>query len=200
VAPAPPVGVLAGWEVSLARSAAPLTLADRTPQAKVLVHAHPEVPGAPAAAFGTAARNPDGSLVVGTAPGAWLVLGEPGAGPDLVRRWAERLGGWPGTVLDATSGRVLLRLTGDRGGHLLAKVCAVDLATAPNGTAVRSSVARVAALVVRDDIDATRSYLLACERSFGAYLHDALLDAGTEFGVERTGFASDMDELDTPTL
>jgi heterotetrameric sarcosine oxidase gamma subunit len=186
---APPVGVVAGWEVSLARSTAALTLADRTPQAKVLVHAHPEVPGAPGAAFGTAARDPDGPLVVGAAPGEWLVLGAPGTGPDLVRRWEERLGGWPGTVLDATSGRALLRLTGARGGDLLAKVCGVDLAAAPNGTAVRSSVARVAALVVRDDLAGTRSYLLACERSFGAYLHDALLDAGAEFAIEPTGFA-----------
>ena len=32
------------------------------------------------------------------------------------------------------------------------------------------------------DTDDTRSYLISCDRSFGQYLFDALLDAGEEFG------------------
>ena len=41
IAPAPPVAVVAGWEVSQRRSTSALTLSDRTPLAKVLVHADP---------------------------------------------------------------------------------------------------------------------------------------------------------------
>jgi hypothetical protein len=37
IAPAPPVAVVAGWEVSARRSSAPLRLVDCTPLAKVLV-------------------------------------------------------------------------------------------------------------------------------------------------------------------
>jgi glycine cleavage system aminomethyltransferase T len=44
---------------------------------------------------------------------------------------------------------------------------------------------------VRDDEDGTRSYLLHCERSYGQYLFDALLDAGHEFGIEISAFTID---------
>ena len=178
IAPAPPVGVLAGWEVSLARSDAALTLADWTPLAKVLVHAEPD---SPPVRFGSAARSADTTLVVGWAPGQSLLLGAPGSGQDLV---ALR----PGDALDLTSAFALLRLTGAQVSGLLAKVCALDLARAPDGAVFRSSVAKVAATLVRDDRAGVPSYLVACDRSLGAYLHGALLDAGGEFGIEPTGF------------
>ncbi len=73
----------------------------------------------------------------------------------------------------------------------LNKLCAIDLSdrVTPDGTAFRSSVAKLATDVVRDDFDGTRSYLLHCERSSGQYLFDVLLDAGREFGIEPDGFA-----------
>jgi heterotetrameric sarcosine oxidase gamma subunit len=92
-------------------------------------------------------------------------------------------------VLDLTHGRALMRLTGTPAAAALAKMCSIDLADAstPNGTAFRSSVASVVADVIRDDQESTAgmvaSYLLHCERSYGQYLFDALLDAGGEFGI-----------------
>jgi sarcosine oxidase gamma subunit len=77
---------------------------------------------------------------------------------------------------------------------VLAKVCAIDLAdpVTPDGAAFRSSVARVVTDVTRDDqarpSGTVPSYLLGCERSYGQYLFDALLDAGTEFGIDTDGF------------
>jgi hypothetical protein len=60
---------------------------------------------------------------------------------------------------------------------------------AADGTAFRSAVAGVVTEVVRDDRPGPeRSYLLACDWSFGQYLFDALLDAGGEFGVQVNGF------------
>jgi len=38
--------------------------------------------------------------------------------------------------------------------------------------------------VIRDDQDGVPGYLLHCERSSGRYLAEALVDAGTEFGIE----------------
>ena len=61
----------------------------------------------------------------------------------------------------------------------------------PDGAAFRSSVAKVVTDVVRDDEDGSPSYLLHCERSYGQYLFDALLDAGDEFGVEISGFTTE---------
>ena len=53
----------------------------------------------------------------------------------------------------------------------------------------RSPIPPRAPVTVRDDLGATPSYLLHCERSSGRYLHEALLDAGREFGIEPDGFA-----------
>jgi sarcosine oxidase gamma subunit len=77
---------------------------------------------------------------------------------------------------------------------VLAKLCGIDLADArtPNGAAFRSSVAKLVTDVVRDDQQSPAgpvpSYLLHCERSYGQYLFDALLDAGAEFGIDIDGF------------
>jgi heterotetrameric sarcosine oxidase gamma subunit len=85
-----------------------------------------------------------------------------------------------------------MRLTGDASSAMLTKVCAIDLrdAATPDGTAFRSSVAKVVVDVVRDDVDGVRSYLLHVERSTGQYLFGALLDAGAEYGIEQGGFAA----------
>lgn len=204
VTPASPV-VADGWEVSGLRSSASLTLADLTPLAKVAVRARPA--GAMASAlgvpFGRAARDAAGALLIGSGPGEWLALGPAGQEAALRGRLeqtaASAAAGELVTVLDLTHGRALLRLTGAQAAATLAKVCGIDLADSrvPPGAAFRSSVAKLVADVVRDDLtgsDATggegqaRSYLLHCERSYGQYLFDALLDAGAEFGIAVDGF------------
>lgn len=75
---------------------------------------------------------------------------------------------------------------------VLAKVCGIDLSEQfiPDGAAFRSSVARVATDVIYQSYDRQRSYILHCERSSGQYLFDAVVDAGTEFGIEVDGFGS----------
>src|SRR5262249_57048515 len=78
-APAPPIAVKAGWEVSGRRASGALTLTDCTPLTKVQLRA--PVDGEVAAwlgvPFGRAARDPDGTLVVGSGPGEWLLLAPP---------------------------------------------------------------------------------------------------------------------------
>ncbi len=193
VRPAEPVEVRDGWEVSQRRSAAPLRLMDCSPLGKVLVHAEPDGRAAAALAvpFGRSRRDEGGTFVVGSGPGEWMLLGAVGTGGAL----AAQAGALPDdrlvTAVDVTHGRALLRLTGPDAPALLAKVCAVDLRdrVTPDGAAFRSSVAKLATDVVRDDRDATSSYLLHCERSSGQYLFDALLDAGAEFGVDVDGFS-----------
>jgi len=217
IAAAAPLALVHGWEVSARRSAAPLRLVDCTPLAKVLVRADPDGPLARhlGVGHGRAARDQHGTLVVGSGPDEWLLLAPPGTEPQVagrVRAVAARAAAGehdPGLVSVVelfTHGRALVRLTGADAPRLLAKVCAVDLAdrVTPDGTAFRSSVAKVATDVIRDDgpgalqavppgalqatSGQTRSYLLHCERSSGQYLHDAILDAGRELGIEPDGF------------
>jgi len=217
IAPPPPVLVVDGWEVSGRRSTAPLRLVDCTPLAKVLVRADPggRVARHLGVGHGRAARDPHGTLVVGSGPDEWLLLAAPGTEAAVAARVRAVAGSGAAGEQDLelvsvvelfTHGRALMRLTGADAPHLLAKVCSVDFAdrVTPDGTAFRSSVAKVATDVVRDDrpgapqatppgapqasSSGTRSYLLHCERSSGQYLFDAILDAGREFGIEPDGF------------
>jgi heterotetrameric sarcosine oxidase gamma subunit len=139
------------------------------------------VAGALGVPFGAARDAGDGVLAVGSGPGEWLLLGPAGAGPALVERWRAEPDDGLVTVLDATAGRTVLRIDGPASTAALAKVCGVDLAAAADGSAVRTSVARVPALVVRDG----DGFLVVGERSYGEYLAGALLDAGAEFGLVR---------------
>jgi heterotetrameric sarcosine oxidase gamma subunit len=191
IRPAEPVAVRRGWEVSSRRSDAALRLVDCAPLAKVVVRGAPN--GTAAAAlgvrFGRAERDRAGTLVVGSGPGEWMLLGEPGQAGALAARAAALPDGRYVAAVDVTHGRALMRLTGRDAAQALAKVCAIDFSdrATPNGRAFRSAVAELATDVVRDDRSETPSYLLHCERSSGQYLFDALLDAGAEFDIDIDG-------------
>ena len=200
IAPAPPVRVEAGWEVSGSCSDAPLTITDCTPLAKV--HLRAPWNGAMAKAlgvpFGRADRDgasPEGGwLVVGSGPGEWLVLAPPGAAA-AVTDWlatvaADAAGDEFVSVTDLTHGRALVRVTGPDAADLLARLCGADLEDdmAPDGAALRSGVAGVATDIVRDDQAGVPSYLLHCERSSGQYLFGALVSAGESLGIGVDGF------------
>ena len=200
IAPAPPVRVEAGWEVSGSRSDAALTITDCTALAKV--HLRAPWNGAMAKALGASqdgasqdGASQDGAwLVVGSGPGEWFVLAPPGA--------AAAAAGWLGTmatdsapeefvsVVDLTHGRALMRITGPDAADLLARLCGADLEDdmAPDGAALRSAVAGVATDIIRDDRAAVPSYLLHCERSSGQYLFGALVSAGESLGIGVDGF------------
>jgi heterotetrameric sarcosine oxidase gamma subunit len=201
IAPAPPVIVLAGWEVSGRRASADteggtgLTITDCTPLSKVQLRAPVGGPAAEAVGvrFGRAARDPAGMLVVGSGPGEWLLLAAPSQAPELVSRLASIADQSPGehvTWVDLTHGRALMRLTGSPAPSALARICSIDLSDeiTPDGAAFRTSVASLATDIVRDDVSGTPSYLLHCERSSGDYLFRALLRAGADFGIEIDGF------------
>jgi len=205
IAPAPPVRVEAGWEVSGCRSEAALTITDCTPLAKV--HLRAPWNGAMAKAlgvpFGRADRDgasqdgasPGGAwLVVGSGPGEWLVLAPPDAAA-AVTDWlgtvaADAAGDEFVSVTDLTHGRALVRVTGPDAADLLARLCGADLHDdmAPDGAALRSGVAGVATDIIRDDQAAVPSYLLHCERSSGQYLFGALVSAGESLGIGVDGF------------
>lgn len=192
IAPAPPVKVEHGWEVSARRTNADLRIMDCTPLAKILVRASMDgrVARTLDVPFGRAARDEHGVLVVGSGPGEWLLLAPPGTGTETVRRVEEVRDREMASILDVTHGRALVRISGEKARDLLSKVCGIDFSEelTPNMTALRSSVAKLATDLVRDDQDRVRSYLLHCERSFGQFLFDSLFDAGDEFDIEVEGF------------
>jgi heterotetrameric sarcosine oxidase gamma subunit len=198
IQPPDPVVTVKGWQLPGARSWSGLTLSDETARAKVLVKTSPggQPPAGVSATFGRAERRCGDVLEVGSGPGEWLLLGPPGSEAGLLARAVPNGGASAvraGATVDVTHAMASLRLTGEHAASTLAKVCAVDLAdrVRPDGAAFRSSVAKVVTDVIRDDTAAGPSYLLICDRSFGQYLYDALLDAGAEWGIAAVGFPAE---------
>ena len=162
---------------------APLILRDVSSTPKVIVRAGPETNACRqmSVAFGTS-RTEDGVLIVGQRPDEWVLLGQESAVGVLVDI-LDRSGHV--SVIDTTHGRAMFRLTGADAASVLEKLCSLDWNDhiTPDGAAVSASVARVTCDIVRNDLDDPRSYLISCDRSFGQYLFDVILDAGQEFGI-----------------
>jgi heterotetrameric sarcosine oxidase gamma subunit len=175
-----PIEISHGWEVSTHKSSAELRLADLSQLAKIGVKAQVPPFDIP---YGRSVRKSDW-IVAGSGPDEWTLIGPIGA------TFSVETTGFA-TLTDLTHGRALMRLTGRQATMVLAKLCPIDLSEqmCPNRAAFRASVANVVSDVLRDDIDGISAYLLHCERSSGQFLFDAVLDAGTEFGIDIEGLS-----------
>ena len=172
-----------GRSVEPRRSGAALTLHDVSATTKLIVRAGPETVASHQmdASFGTS-RTEEGVLVIGQRPDEWVIMGPAVASRALVDG-LDRSGHV--SVIDHTHSRALFRLTGAEAASVLEKLCSLDWSDdmTPDGAAVSASVAKVTSDIVRNDIDGTLSYLISCDRSYGQYLFDAILDARHEFGI-----------------
>lgn len=166
----------------------PVTITDLSELAKVVVK-EAGTPssarsGGPGPRFGSSelVGEPSGDqvLVCGSRPGEWTVLGPPAAVAATVAKLDGETGGH---VIDLTHGRALIEVAGPAAASVMEKVCSLDWSDdmMPDGAVTSASVAKVTCDVVRRDRDGQPAYLLAADRSFGQYLHDALVDATTEF-------------------
>lgn len=162
-----------------------LQLVDLSATTKLLVRSDLEQFGV---AFGASTHVGD-ALVCGSRPGEWILLGEAGACAAAAE--TATAGGFT-NIIDHTHSRAMFRLTGPRAPAVLEKVCSLDWTDAmtPDGAVVSASVAKVNADIIRNDTgiagndtDGQRSYLIACDRSFGQYLFDVLIDAGAELDL-----------------
>ena len=178
------------WLVRSQNSEASLSLTDLTALSKISVRAsdRSDVAQAMGTGFGRAARTAQGSLIIGSGPGEWLIIDTLGADSEAIAEVAklaevqdEHL-----TMVDITHGRALFRLTGEDAARLLSKICAIDFSDdiIPDSAAFRSSVAKISTDIIRDDLADTPSYLLHSERSVGDFLYEAIRDAGAEYDIE----------------
>jgi len=162
-------------------SAAAVTISDVSDWSKCSVKAGEGTETAKgfAVALGTAAQR-NGVLVVHHRQHEWLLLGSAAQVDETIHNLDRD--GFVSTV-DLTHGRMMLRVSGPRSADVLAKVCSsnFDDAFTPNRAAWGATVARVTCDLVRDDQVGVRSYLLLCDRSYGDYFFQSLLDAADEF-------------------
>src|SRR5699024_5888536 len=132
---------LAGWEVSAQPASGPRTLQDVSVMSKVEVRS--AFTGSTAdklqASFGRTHRSQDGTLVIGSGPGQWHILGEPGAQQTMVTELEQMADSANEltTVVDLTHGRALFRITGDEAAAVLNKLCSLELSDdiVPDGSA-----------------------------------------------------------------
>jgi len=155
-----------------------LSLTDESVTAKTLVRSDLAQFGV---SFGHSTRSGD-AFIAGTRPDEWLILSPAASMGAAVG--SVNTGGFT-SVIPFTHGRSLFRLTGAQAAKAMEKVCGIDFSDpmTPNGAVVSASVALVSCDIMRDDIAGEVSYRIMCDRSFGQYLFDALVDAGNEFGI-----------------
>ena len=211
---APPVTMVAGWEVSARQSTSPLRLIDCAPYTKTLVRTDPESPWALALGIdrGRAKRDAAGALVAAIGYGEWLIISPPGREPSLLATETSN-GATPLTRVDLTHARAMIQITGAVSVRVLSKLCGIDFRDTanPDDCALRSSMARLVTEIIRHDVvqpratgepgpsTPSRSYLLLCDRSAGQYLFDVLLDAGREYGIDVEGVANIISTSSTST-
>ena len=164
-----------------------ISLEDVSDRTKVLVRAGRDTAAGThlKVTYGRSRRRRDGALICGSRPDEWTLLADPGQGTELLASLPDE--GFV-SVVDITHGRAMFRLSGPDTVGVLAKVCNIDLADdmTPDGAVFSGSVAKVTCDLVRNDLANRRSYLVSCERSFGAYLFAAIADACFEFGIDVT--------------
>jgi len=162
---------------------ASLTITDYSTTTKLSVRADPSSAAATALAAPFGSSRMSGAVrIVGIRPDEWFVLGAHDEAHAAVK--ALDTSGHV-SVVDLTHSRCLFRVTGAEAPKMMEKVCGIDWSDSmtPEGAATSASVALVSCDLIRGDEAGQRSYLIACDRSFGQYLFDALVDAGDEFGI-----------------
>ena len=172
---------------ALSSESGDLTLTDASATVKWLVRADAQGSAATRldTPFGSSRQDPAGALVLGSRPGEWVLLGTSEAVAEIVDSLEGLKPADFVTALDWTHGRALFRVTGLNAPRMLEKVCGLDWSDpmTPDGAVASASVAKVTCDIAHNDADGTPSYLIFCDRSFGQYLFDALVDAGNEFGI-----------------
>lgn len=163
---------------------------------------HRFVAGGPGldSAFGNGLeKRPAGARELATSGTAWsfrsrhdeAYLSAPPSGdlPPAFSRFRELLEGAGGLWTDVTHSFDVIAVVGPDAAATLSKLCSLDFHDDrfPNGTAAWSGLAKVSALLVRRDRARHPVYELHVDRSLGAYLWEALVDACSEFGGLEAG-------------
>ncbi|MBA3690162.1 MAG: sarcosine oxidase subunit gamma [Actinobacteria bacterium] len=119
-------------------------------------------------------EGPRATLWLG--PDEWLVLGPPGAGPEIVAELLGALAGTHRSIVDVSANRVALELSGPGAKELLSKGCSLDLDPRGGWIVGRCAQTLLARLpVILHERAETTGVLV--RPSFAGYLVDWLIEA-----------------------
>lgn len=135
---------------------------------------------------------PVAALALPLAPDEWLLLTAPGDAGRLAARLADRLAGACAHLTDLTSAFAALRVAGPRAPELLPRLLPLDLSPEafPNLAIAQGPLAKVRAIVIREDPGPHPGYLLLVARDVAEYVWGAVLEAGRELGLGPVGTAA----------
>lgn len=147
-------------------------------------------------AVNRATQQADGALVARIGTNDLMVLGDLSGQSMLPARLVEAWRKEPvppdaprGFPVPRQDGFCWLAITGKHADALLAKLCGVDLR--PHkfqvGEIAQTSVARLSAVVIRNDLNATLAYYLFADSASAEYWWDCLIDAMQEFAGTPVG-------------
>ncbi|MGJ9404615.1 sarcosine oxidase subunit gamma [Arthrobacter sp. KK5.5] len=129
---------------------------------------------------GEVAGDPDGTAVLWQGPDEFLLVAPDGT--EILQELVEALGEEPGSVVDLSANRTILRLEGPSARLALEKGCPADLhprVFAP-GTALSTTLGPVPLFLWKTG---EASYLLLPRASFADYVARWLLDAMVEYSA-----------------
>jgi heterotetrameric sarcosine oxidase gamma subunit len=122
----------------------------------------------------------------------FLILTPPGAEREIGVRMKAEISSQNSFVslINQTSGLVGFSTSGPESTAVMRKLCAISFNAKDflDMHLAQSSFAKVRATILRHDRDAVPTFELFADRSYGAYLWEAILDAGREFGIQPVGW------------
>lgn len=132
----------------------------------------------------------EGGRVYRLRPDLFFLSTPPGEQEGILETLRARRAGRFLTLTDLTPGRAELRLAGPASPQVLSKLGGLDFEHFPDGEARQSSLAKTPQLILRRDLRGAPAFSLITARSLGAYLWDALLEAGREWHIAPIGQAA----------
>ncbi len=104
------------------------------------------------------------------------------------------------TVTDQTQGLADLRLLGPASRAVLSKLCGLNFhpEAFPNRAARQTSLAKTKQLILRRDFGSLPAYTIIGAQSLSAYVWEAIMQAGREFGMVAVGLKA-LRELESAT-
>jgi sarcosine oxidase, subunit gamma len=151
-----------------------------------------------------AIRQLDGTLIARLSPGEALVLAPAPSGRSMVGAAIDQIppaGDGACYPVPRRDSHAWFLIVGDDASRMFAKLCSVDLSADrfTDCQIAQTSVARLSAIVIRNDLSGCLAFSLLADSSSAEYLWDCLLDAMAEFrgavaGAECLGFAGGADK------